>query len=80
MHAHPHRQPHLLLRLQARIQPPHGLDQPEPRAHGALGIVLMGLGIAKVDQQAVAQILRNMPLKALDHLGTGLLIGSDDLA
>jgi hypothetical protein len=31
----------------------------------------MRLGIAKVDQQAITEILGNMPLKALDDLGTG---------
>ena len=40
----------------------------------------MRLGIAKVDQQAIAEILRNMPVEALDDLGTGLLIGAHHLA
>ena len=40
----------------------------------------MRLGIAKVDQQAIAQILGNMALEALDDLGTGLLIGAHHLA
>ena len=37
---------------------------PKPSAHGALGIVFMCLGIAKIDQQTVAEILRDMPLEA----------------
>ena len=36
--------------------------------------------MAEVDQQAVAEILRDMPLKAGDHLGAGLLMSPDDLA
>jgi hypothetical protein len=32
-------------------------------------------GVAEIDEQAIAEILRDMPLEAGDHLGTGLLIG-----
>ena len=39
----------------------------------------MRLGIAKIDQQAIAEILGDMPLKALDDLGTGGLIGAHHL-
>jgi short-chain 2-methylacyl-CoA dehydrogenase len=37
-------------------------------------------GIAEVDQQAIAEILGDMPLKAGDHLGAGVLIGPHHLA
>src|SRR5262245_55841840 len=47
---------------------------------GTLGIVFMGLGIAKIDQQTIAKILGNMATIALDHLGAGGLIGHRDLA
>ena len=40
----------------------------------------MRLRIAKVDQQAIAQVLRNVPVKALDHVGTGRLVGAHHLA
>jgi hypothetical protein len=36
--------------------------------------------VAEVDQQSIAEILRDMPLIAGDHLGAGLLIGAHDLA
>jgi len=36
-------------------------------------------GIAEVDEQAIAEILRDMALKAGDHLGTGVLIGPHHL-
>src|SRR5215471_1633366 len=39
----------------------------------------MRLRIAKVDQQPITQILRNVAVKALDHLRTGGLIGLDYL-
>ena len=59
---------------------PHGLEDAQPRVHGPLGIIFMRLGIAKVHQQAISQILGNIAVKALDDLGTGLLVGTDDLA
>src|SRR5262245_55272110 len=37
----------------------------------------MGLGRAKVDQQAIAEVWRNMAVKVLHDLGTGRLIGPD---
>jgi hypothetical protein len=58
-----------------RIQRPHGLDNSKPGPGGALGIILVGLGINKVDQQPIPEILGNVPIKPLDHLGTGGLVG-----
>jgi hypothetical protein len=37
-------------------------------------------GVAEVDEQTVAEVLRDMPLIAGDHFGTRLLIGAHDLA
>jgi hypothetical protein len=37
-------------------------------------------GVAEVDQQTITEVLRDMPLKASDHLGASLLIGPHDLA
>ena len=65
---------------QAGIQRPHGLQDAQAGAHGTLRVIFMRLRIAKVDEQAIAQILRNMPVKALDDLGTGGLVGAHDLA
>ena len=39
----------------------------------------MRLRIAKIDQQAIAEILRDMPRKVLDDLGTGGLVGAHHL-
>ena len=74
MDADPHGQAHTVVTRQGRVQGAHGLDQAQAGAHGPLGIVFMGLRIAKVHQQPVAEILRNIPVKALDHRGAGLLI------
>ena len=39
----------------------------------------MGLRITKVDQEAITKILGNVTLERLDDLGTGDLVGTDDL-
>ena len=62
------------------LQPAHRLDQLQPRPYRPLGIVLMGLRIAEVDEHAVAHVLRHEPAEALDGLGDALLIGRNDLA
>jgi hypothetical protein len=45
----------------------------------SLCVIFMRLGIPKVDEQAIAQILRNVPVKALDDLRTGALVGTHDV-
>jgi hypothetical protein len=80
MDSHPHGQSHPLLLCQAAIERRHGLHHAEPGPHCPLRIVLMGAWVAKVDEQAIAEILRYVPVKALDDLGGGLLIGAHHLA
>ena len=63
-----------------RLQPAYRGDQLQPRAHRSLGVVLVGLRIAEVDQHAVAHVLRDEPAEALHGLGDALLIGRNDLA
>ena len=75
-----HGQVHPALLRQAGIELPQGLDDPQPGPHGPLGIIFVGQGVAEVDEQAIAEILGDMPLKAGDHLGTGVLIGPHHLA
>ena len=55
-------------------------DQLQPCAHGPLGVVLVGLRIAEVDQHPVAHVLRDEAAEALHGLGDALLIGRNDLA
>ena len=55
-------------------------DDLQPCPHRPLHIIFVGHWIAKVDQQPIAQILRNMPLKTANHLGAHLLIGAHHLA
>ena len=75
-----HGQLHPPLLPQAGIELAHGLDHAQPGAHGPLGIVFVCQRIAKVDQQAIAEILGDMALKAGDHLGAGVLIGPHHFA
>ena len=62
------------------LQPAHRFDQLQPRPYRPLGVVLMGLRIAEVDEHAVAHVLRYEPAEALHSLGDALLIGGNDLA
>ena len=66
--------------LQRGVQRADRLHDPEPGAHGALRIVLVRLRVAVVDEEAVAEVLRDVSLEALDHLGTARLVGAHHLA
>src|SRR5262249_2380628 len=57
----------------------HGRHHPQPGPPGPLGVVFVGLGIAKVHEEAIAEILRNVPLQALDHCSASTLVGAHDL-
>jgi hypothetical protein len=74
-----HGDAHPVTLLQVRIEGLHGADNAETSTHGALRVVFMRLGIAKVDEQAVTEVLRNVPIQALDDLSTGALVGAHDL-
>src|SRR5215831_1276202 len=54
------------------------LDDIEPRLHRATRVVLVGLGVAEVDQHAVAEILGDGPVESPDG-GGHLLIRPDNL-
>ena len=58
----------------------YGLNNAEASMHRPVRIIFVGQGVAKVDQQAIAEILRDMALKAGDHLGAGVLVGPHHLA
>ena len=51
----------------------------QPRSYCPRGIIFVCDGIAKVDEQTVAEILGNVSVVPLDYLRTGLLILSHDL-
>ena len=68
------------LLLQVRIERPQRLDDRQSCMDSAQRVVFVRLGIAKIDEQPIAEILGDMPLKAGDHLGADLLIGPHHLA
>src|SRR5262245_17732838 len=77
--AEPHCQPHTALTLQARIEGRgDGLDYPQAGQPAALHGVFVCLWPAKIDQQAIPQILRNMAVELVNDRRR-LLIGADDL-
>ena len=80
MDAQARRQVHAPPLPQARVEWAQGLDDAQPGSHGPLGVIFVRQGVTKVDEQAIPKVLRDMPLKAGDHLGAGLLIGAHDLA
>jgi hypothetical protein len=61
-------------------KPVDRVDYCEPGASGALGIVLMRLGIAEIDQHAIAHIFGDKTAKAGGSVGNTAMIGADDLA
>src|SRR5262245_43859558 len=69
-------QPDACALRQARIELSHRRHQAKTGTDRPLGIIFMCLGIAKVHQKAIAQILRDIAAKALDHRRTGFLVGS----
>ena len=62
------------------LQPTYCSYQFQPRTHGSLGIVFVGLRAAKVDQNTVAHVLRYKATEALHGLGDTLLVATDNLA
>ena len=57
-----------------------GLDHRQRRAHGILGVGLVRLGIAEIDQHAVAHVFGDEAAEAGDHGGRAFVIGGDDVA
>jgi hypothetical protein len=64
---------------QLGVERGNGVQNAEPRPDGPLGVVFMGHGIAKIHQHAIAQILGQITVKVLHHVGTGLVVGADNL-
>ena len=69
-----------VLGLEPRIEGREALQHLAPGPNRPLCIVLVGLGVAEVGEQAVAQILDDVPIVALDRLRAPSLEGLHDLA
>ena len=61
-------------------EPADRVDDREPGARRALGVVLMRFRIAEIDQHAVAHILGDKAGKAGDRVGDAAMIRANDLA
>ena len=77
--AHARLDRHPVLRLDVRAQHLEAAEHFAARPHGPLGVVLMGLRVAEIDQQPVAQVLRDVAGVAFDHRRTGLLVAAHQL-
>ena len=63
-----------------RLKAAYRGDQFQPCADSSLRVVLMGLGIPKVDQDPIAHVLSHEAAEALHGLGNAFLVGRNDLA
>src|SRR5215510_9772495 len=78
MYAHTESELSPFVSLQACIQVFHRRKNAQPSPYCSLRIVFMRLGIAEIDEETVTEQLGDMPIVALDHVGTHPLIGTDD--
>ena len=69
--ANPHSQLEVLLVL--RLEAAQSVDNTETAYHGPLSLILVGLGIAEIYEDAVSQILGDVAIKLSDGFGTGFL-------
>jgi hypothetical protein len=81
MQANAHGELYPFLPCQARIERcGDGRDSAQPRMHPSQGIVFMRHWPAKVHQQAISEILRDVARVLLNHLSRSRLVGPHDLA
>ena len=64
----------------SRRQSADRLDEREAGAHRPLGVVLVRLRVAEIDQHPVAHVLGDKAVEAGDRLGDRAVVGADDLA
>jgi hypothetical protein len=76
--AEPHGELNPVLRRQTGIQGGDGLDNAQTGVHGASGIVFVSRGVAKIDQQPIAEVLGDVAFVTLDDFGRCFLVGADD--
>jgi hypothetical protein len=67
-----------ILWFQTRMQGCHGLDKLQTALHGPLRLVFMGMGVAEVHQEPIAEVLRYIAVEVLDHGSRSLLVGAYD--
>ena len=80
MHAQTDSEPYPETRLQPGIEGYEGVEHTQASPHSSVGVVLVRLRRAKVDQEPIPQVLRDVATVALDHLIARHLVGTHDLA
>src|SRR5687768_13630444 len=68
-----------ILHLERIVYGSNFLNQCESRANCTFCIMLVGLGVAKENENTIAQILCNAPIKSFYNTGGGLMISCDDI-
>ena len=79
MDAEPRGELDTVLCRQADVQGGNGLDNAQTGVNGAPGLVFMGGGIAKIDEQGITDVPGDISLEAVNHCGAGFLVGTYDL-
>ena len=62
------------------VEATHRIDRAQPRSHRPLGVVLMRLRVAEIDQYAVAHVPGDKTIALGDFCGDSAVIRGDDLA
>src|SRR5262245_12497197 len=61
------------------IQGSYRFYNSQPGANSSLGVILMGMRIAEIDEQTVTEQLGDMPIVALNNVGTHPLVCTDHI-
>jgi hypothetical protein len=60
------------------LEPTDGVDQTQPGADGALGIVFMSPRVAEINEHAVAHVFGDKAVEPRDGFTDGVVVGADD--
>jgi len=74
VNAHPNRQPHTSGVREKSVELRHPFHQAQSGMHGAPCIVFVGLRIAKIYDQPISLVLRDMPVKSVHGFSTQRLV------
>jgi hypothetical protein len=64
------------LSVETLIQVSQGSEDTQTSPYSSVSVIFMRLGIAKIDQQTIAEELGDVPVIAANHLRTGGLVGT----
>ena len=68
------------MELFSLIQLRYPIDQRQPASRGALGVDLVRLRVAEINQDPVAHVAGDKPAKAFDNLSDAAMVGAKDPA